>query len=76
MNSRPLGVMLGEDDIQPLTPNHLLIGWTQSGHVSRKALDDGLDKFTKRAKYVAELSKLWWEMWFKQCFATLLLFRG
>ena len=39
-------------------------------------MDEGLDKFTKRAKYVAELGKLWWDMWFKQCFAALLPFKG
>ena len=76
MNRRPLGEMLPEDDIQPLTPNHLLIGRTQSSAVSKEVLDEGLDKFTKRAKYVAELRKLWWNMWFKQCFAALLPFRG
>ena len=26
INSRPIGVTLIEDDLQPLTPNHLLIG--------------------------------------------------
>ena len=76
MNSRPLGVMLAEDDLQPLTPNHLLIGRTHSGSVSKEVLDEGSDKFTKRAKYVAELGKQWWDMWFKQCFAALLPFRG
>ena len=76
MNSRPLGALHGETDIQPLTPNHLLIGRTQSGVISKEVLDEGLDKFTKRAKYVAELGKLWWEMWFKQCFPALLPFRG
>ena len=44
MNSRPLGVMLGEDDLQPLTPNHLLIGRTQSGSVSKEVLDEGLER--------------------------------
>ena len=72
MNSRPLRVMLGEDDIQPLTPK----GQTHSGTVNKEVLDKGLDKFTKRAKYVTELRKLWWDMWFKECFTALLPFRG
>ena len=76
MNSRPLGAMLTEGDIQPLTPNHLLLGRTQPGVISKELLDEGLERFTKRAKYVAELGRLWWDMWFKQVFPALLPFRG
>ena len=56
MNSRLIGVIHGEEEIQPLTPNHLLLGRTQSGSVCKETLEDGVDHFTKRAKYVAELS--------------------
>ena len=76
MNSRPIGVMLGEDELQPLTPNHLLLGRCKSGTVCKETLDEGLDHFTKRAKYVTKLSNQWWELWFKQCFPALLPFRG
>ena len=76
MNSRPLGTMLTEGDIQPLTPNHLLLGRTQPGVINKEILDEGLERFTKRAKYVAELGRLWWSMWLKQVFPTLLPFRG
>ena len=76
MNSHPLGVMIGEDNIQPLTPSHLLIGLSQSGQVSREALNDGPDRFTKRARYVSVLRKQWWEAWFSQVFPALLPFRG
>ena len=31
INSRPIGVLLAKDDLQPLTHNHLLIGRTSSG---------------------------------------------
>ena len=76
MNSRPLGAMLTEGEIQPLTPNHLLLGRTQPGVINKEVLDEGFERFTKRAKYVAELGRLWWTMWFKQVFPTLLPFRG
>ena len=76
MNSRPLGAMLTEGEIQPLTPNHLLLGRTQPGVINKEVLDEGLERFTKRAKFVAELGRLWWGMWFKQVFPTLLPFRG
>ena len=61
MNSRPLGVMLGEDDLQPLTPNHLLIGWAQLGQVSKNSLIDGADMYSKRAQYVSELCSQCWD---------------
>ena len=76
MNSRPIGVMHGEDELQPLTPNHLLLGQTQSRTVCKETLDEGLDHFTKQAKYVAELSNTWWKLWFNQCFSSMLPFRG
>ena len=65
-----------EDEIQPLTPNHLLIGRTYSGVVCKEGLDEGAQWFTRRAKYVAELRRVWWEKWFAQVFPTLLPLRG
>ena len=76
INSRPLGVLLNEDKIQPLTPNHLLIGRTYSREICEGGLDKGAQKFTRRAKYVADLARTWWEKWFAQCFSTLLPFKG
>ena len=58
INSRPIGVMLVEDNLQPLTPNHLLIGGAQSGQVSQEGLVDGADKYSKRAQYMSKLSSL------------------
>ena len=34
INSRPIGVTLIDEDLQPLTPNYFLIGQAQSGQVS------------------------------------------
>ena len=56
INSRPIGVLLAEDDLQPLTLNHLLIGRASSSQVSQESLNDG-DKYCKRLKYMNELSK-------------------
>ena len=75
INSRPIGVLLAEDDLQPLTPNHLLIGQASSGQVSQESLGDG-DKYCKRLKYVTELSNQWWNLWLSQVFPSLLPFKS
>ena len=56
INSHPIGVTLIDEDLQPLTPNHLLIGCAQSGQVSQEVLTKGDKKYTKRTRYVSELS--------------------
>ena len=56
INSHPIEVTLIDEDLQPLTPNHLLIGRAQSGQVSKEVLIEGDDKYTKRTRYVSELS--------------------
>ena len=76
INSHPNGVLLPEDNLQPLTPNHLLIGWASSGQVSQELLIDGADKYCKRTKYVAELSSQWWNVWLSCVFPSLLPFKG
>ena len=62
INSHPIGVLLAEDDLLPLTPNHLLIGRVSSGQVSQESLNDG-DKYCKRLKYVIELPNQWSNFW-------------
>ena len=76
LNDRPVGVKKGEGELLPLTPNQLLIGKTSSGATSMEVLDEGPDKFTKRAKFVAELERLWWNIWMTQCFDSMLPFRS
>ena len=76
INSRPIGVTLIDEDLQLLTPNHLLIGQAQLGQVSQEALINGDDKYTKRAQYVSELICQWWNAWFARCFPSLFAFRG
>ena len=56
INSCQIGVTLINEDLQPLIPNNLLIGRAQSDQVSQEALIKGDDKYTKRTRYVSELS--------------------
>ena len=75
INSCPIGVLLAEDDLQPLTPNHLLIGHASLSQVSQELLnnnDDDGDKYCKRLKYMSELSNQWWNLWIQRVFPTLL----
>ena len=76
IKSHPIEVTLIDEDLEPLTPNHILIGRAQSGQVSQEVLIEGDDKYTKRTHYVLELSSQWWKAWFSQCFPTLFAFRG
>ena len=76
INSHPIGVTLIDEDLQPLTPNHLLIGRAQSGQVSQEVLTEGDNKYTKRTRYISELSNQWWKAWFSCCFPSLFAFRG
>ena len=39
-------------------------------------LTKGDNKYTKRTRYVAELSNNWWKAWFSRCFPSLFTFRG
>ena len=75
INSCLIGVLLAEDDLQPLTPNHLLIGRASLGQVSQESLGDG-DKYCKRLKYVMELSNQWWNLWLSRVFLLLLPFKS
>ena len=78
INSCLIGVLLAEDDLQPLTPNHLLIGRANLSQVGQELLDndDDGDKHCKRLKYVNELSKQWWNLWIQQVFPSLLPFKS
>ena len=78
INSRPIGVLLAEDDLQPLTQNHLLIGHASSSQVGQELLnnDDDGDKHCKRLKYVNKLSKQWWNLWIQRVFPSLLPFKS
>ena len=79
INSRPIGVLLAEDDLQPLTPNHLLIGHASLSQVGQELLnndDDDGDKHCKRLKYVNKLSKQWLNLWIQQVFPSLLPFKS
>ena len=75
MNSRPLGVQHGDGEIQALTPNHLILGraFYDVAVLDLKDLEEAPEKFTKRAAYVKELSRLFWNR-VMQVFPALLPF--
>ena len=71
LNSRPLMVRAGSDteSMGPITPNHLL-----SGRASMEIPEintDGQASLTKRLRFVDEISKQFWNKWFKQVFHKL-----
>ena len=76
INSRPIGVLLAKDYLQPLTPKNLLIGRASSGQVSQESLGDGADNYCKRTMYVAELYSQLWNLWLSRVFPSLLPFKG
>lgn len=77
MNSRPLAAQHGDGEIQPLTPNHLLLGRASSdiAVVDYEVLDEAPERFTKRAAHIKELTRLFWNTWLTQVFPALLPFR-
>ena len=77
MNSRPLGAQHGDGELQPLTPNHLLLGRASSdvAVLDYEALEEAPERFTKRAAHIKELGRLFWNTWLTQVFPALLPFR-
>ena len=75
INSRPLALAQTsassqqEDDMLPLTPNHLLLG--------RATIDvpdleyDPSSKFSARLAYVQQVYKSWWDRWIQDVLPTL-----
>ena len=76
INSHPLGLQTTantsqqEEDICPLTPNHMLLG--RSSPVSPPIQYSEEDKFCQRLAYVAGVEKEWWDRWIKFVLPTLL----
>ena len=76
INSHPLGLQnvsgssQQEEDLCPLTPNHMILGRSSS---TSPPLDyPGDDKICQRLAYVAEVEKEWWSKWIKTVLPTLL----
>ena len=75
LNSRPLG--LGstsgsdqqEDDLLPLTPNHMLLG-RSSPESPPMEYSEG-EKFCQRVAFVAAVEKEWWNRWVKFVLPTM-----
>ena len=80
INDRPLGVKtLTNDDLVPLTANHLLLGRAAS-HISHHDFIEELVEsedinLTHRQAYMQSLLKAWWDLYYIQVFPNLLPFR-
>ena len=78
INDRPLGVRHHnkgvEGELVPLTPNLLLLGKTSTGDLNSSAIEDGEDRFSRRAALVDKLERSWWDLWFRTCFGSLFPF--
>ena len=75
INSRPLSLKSvstnsqQEDDLMPITPNHLLLG-RASTHVPNLDYDDNT-KFSARMSYVQQVYDVWWQKWIQNVLPTL-----
>ena len=76
INSRPLGLSnispndQQEDILQPITPNHMLLG--RSSPESPPLEYSESDKFCQRLAYVAAVEEEWWQRWISTVLPTLL----
>ena len=74
INDRPLAVKLSgsksDGEILPITPNDLLLGRT-SNQLSSLVDSDDEDKLTRRIKFIEEVEREWWKLWFSQCWHDL-----
>ena len=76
INCRPVGVVGGQDlqdEIQPLTPNQLLLG--RSDFDTKPPDYDEDANLPKRAAYVKNLVETWWSMWIKQVWPHLVPYK-
>ena len=74
-NNRPLAVRtFKEDEIRSITPNDLLLGRTRN-HIHGDSGFGDDDNMPCRLEVIKELEDLWWKMWVKQVFPSLVPFR-
>ena len=74
INDRPLAVKRSGDkndgEIMPITPNSLLLGRTSVQPQSLVDIDEE-DKLVKRMKFVEEVEREWWKLWFSTVFKDM-----
>ena len=74
INDRPLGVKKSgsksDGEYLPISPNTLLFGRTSSQQNSLIDIEDE-DKLTRRTKFVEEVEREWWKLWFCQVWDTM-----
>ena len=77
MNSQSLGLQHGDGEIQPLTPNHILLGQASSDvvFIDWEDLEEAPERFTKSVAQVKQMGRLFWNAWLTQVFPALLPFR-
>ena len=74
VNDQPVGVkLLTEQDIIPLTPNQLLLGWTSTNKEEMLA-EEVHKNYGVASRYQEELLNVWWNLWREQVFPHLLLY--
>ena len=75
INSRPLGLSSTsnsdqqEDNLLPLTPNHMLLGRSSPETPPMEYSES--DKFCQRVAFVAAVEKEWWDRWVKFVLPTM-----
>ena len=71
INNPPLGVrLLTSDELVPVMPNMLLLGWT-GGSVCHHTEEETED-FGPHLAYQENLLQTWWSLWSRQVFSNLI----
>ena len=74
-NQRPLAVRnFTEDDVRSITPNDLLLARNRLPFNAVLVYGDN-DNLPKRLDVILELEEVWWSLWLKQVFPSLVPFR-
>ena len=74
INDRPLGVKssgsVNDGEILPITPNALLLGRSSTQPCSLIDIDDE-NRLVRRVKFVEEVERGWWALWWAQCWKDM-----
>ena len=74
-NQRPLAVRaFSQEDFRSITPNDLLLGRNRLPLGTQSAFGDD-DNLPRRMEVIKEMEELWWSLWIKQVFPSLVPYR-